>query len=667
MAAWTRNSAIPAFNVSQEQQPFWQSLIPYGSQWAAAAATWPLSWGTYEMWGTDPAALPWVSVSMSLAGAGLSALTWKATTGPQLQRVHATATAVTASAWMTAATIVSPFGGMVDAWMIGGAVVALSWNIRRLLGRGKGKEGSAEAEFFKSVKLAGAKMRGELDVAPNKVTAQLQLPPGQMTADDVTSARGRLASALSVSSNAVRVSPDPDHHDRATVTVVPVDMLKQPSVWAGPSAFGGSISAPLVLGGYEDGEALRLYLPGDKSEARNATHVLVMGMNGSGKTHGAKIAWTEILTRRDVNLWVADPAKGKQSVGPILGALQNPNSGNWAALGPEQGQAMIDCLPDVIRARANYLGEHGYDQWVEGCGLPYLVVWIEEAAPLVRDSEEMIDIAQQARSAGVSLVLSLQRPSYRNITTDVRQQLGTVWCFGVKSIQDAAFALAEELIEGGANPAAWGNKKPGYNYLEAPGVDDDRMLMTARTSNATDQQIIEAVTAAAEFAAPECPVTRRAAGQAYADRHAQQTPATGAEAPKPHVRGASNPLNGTINDHDDQNPPPMPENHEDDLDGVDLDQELPPVTPEGDALQFAGAKPTLEEARTATTWFLTQHQASGAQTVGPKDFPKDFFEHIRSRPWLSAELGRMADQGLLIETSTAGVYRYPATPQANAA
>lgn len=683
--------AIPVFG-AQESQTWKQRIAPYLAQWGAAAAAWPVGALSHWMWGTDPEALPWAIAGLSAGGVGLTALTARVSAGRPAVRAHTTITAAAGATWCTAATIVDPTTHpLIDMWLIGGAAVALSWNIRRLVGRAEKDGSKTESEFFKSVKLAGAKVRGEIEVHPNKAVAQLQLPPGQMTADDVTGAKGRIASALSVSANAVRVNPDPEHHDRATVTVVPVDMLKQPTPWPGPSAFGGSISAPLVVGIYEDGEPLRLWLPGDKTgdTPRNATHMIVMGMNGAGKSHGGLLAMTEILTRSDTILWVADPAKGLQTLGPIAPYV------DWAELTPEGAQNMVDSLPDVIRARASELGRRGFDQWVPGCGLPYLVVWIEEAAPVVRDSESMIDIAQQARSAGISIVLSMQRPSYRNITTDVRQQMGAVWCYGVKSIDDAAFALSEDLIDAGANPAAWGNKKPGYSYLEAPGIDDDRMVQPTRTFATTTADLVAAIKAATPYRAACDPVTAQAAGDAYANRvaiKASEIPSIGGtavstpdqdgqqsatdQAPaaiepaaptaKP-AKGAPDPFRTRLTADDDATGVALPVDEEDaELPTPDLDAELPAVDP-GQVLAFGKTKPNLEQARRFLADTLAELRTTGATEVGPKDVGQAFFEHVRSRSWVSAEMARMAMAGALLETDKEGVYRFPATPDANAA
>src|SRR5699024_10354250 len=371
MSSTTRGTAIPS--TQRDERTLLQKTATYLPPWLLVGTVWLVAALAHTMWGSNTAALPWVACVLTLTTAALTVLTARVTSAYRpSQQAHSTGTVAVALAWLTIATIAGPgTHPLLDAWLLGGPAIAVSWNIRRALKGEKDKDSEGkggDSELFKAVKLAGAKVRGELDVQPNKVTAPLQLPSGQLSADDVTKAKSNLASGLSVPHNGVRVTPDPEHHDRATLTVVPRDVLGTPTPWAGPSSPAGSIMDPLTVGVYEDGDPVRLWLPGDKDTARNATHVLVMGMNGSGKSHGAKIVWGELLSRSDVVLWAADPSKGKQTFGPVLDGL------DWAAMDLNSAQQMVDTLPDVIHARANDLGERGYDQWMPGCGLPYLVV-----------------------------------------------------------------------------------------------------------------------------------------------------------------------------------------------------------------------------------------------------------------------------------------------------
>ncbi|MFD9966170.1 DNA translocase FtsK [Amycolatopsis sp. NPDC058986] len=719
MALMNRGNAAMSPNMFQnDTRGLRERIIPFLPAWASSLALWPVGALTHAVWGTDPAALPWATCGLTLVSAGLTGLVAKMRMDPG-KRAHALTSVVGGSAWLTAATIVGPGQHpLLDMWLMGAPALALSWNVRRILKTNNGEKGDKnENQFFKAVKLAGTKVRGELEVGPNKVEIPLQLPSGELTADDVTQAKGRIASGLSVPANAVRVAPDPEHADRATLTVVPVDMLKTKTPWPGPSSFGGSIMDPIVTGIYEDGEPLRFWFPGDPAAGRNALHILVMGMSGAGKSHAAKRAWTEVLTRVDAELWVADPSKGKQTVGKFEKYIHR------TALTKHAGEKMITDLKAKIRERTDKLGAQGLDQWVPGCGMPYLVVWIEEAAQLIRDSEEMIDIAQTARSAGISIVISLQRATAVNMPTDTRAQLGGSWCFGVKTESDARFCLSEETVDQGANPGQWQAKRPGYNYLEVPGIDEDRFTRPARTYDGGDDEMVAYIEAfRAQFGAQatdtaetapqnagdapdvddeefdtdvlllatELLVTSQfgstsmlqrklrigfaAAGRLMdaLERRGIVGPANGSQArdvlytPEDLAAALAEasgvPADSTNPDEDSM----LPTNPEPGLgDDVDPDTELPPADP-ADTFQFPRQKVSTARAAELLIDVLRELRARGLTVVGPKDIPDAFFKQVRSRSWVSPQMARMAEQGLLIETDVEGRYEFPPADDAAA-
>lgn len=689
----TRSVAIPAegnlMRHQEEAQAWW---MPYLLQWIAAFVIWPVAALAHNMWGDDTTALPWVTVVLTLAAGVLAFGTWRATAIRPTLQWHATATVVIGALWLLAATIADPGSRPVlDLWLIGAPVAALSWNFRRLIGRDQRQRNSGGTDSLtKAVKaIKSAKV---LEEAPNKIVAELEAATGS-SADDIVSGRGKMAASLEVGANRVRINPNPDDHSKVKATIVPRDMLKKPTPWPGPTAAGGCITEPITVGVYEDGVPAQLWLPGDPATGRNATHMIVMGMSGSGKTHGAKEIWTELLTRRNCDMWLADPAKGMQSIGFVA-----PHA-SWAEPTLDGSTALVDQLMTVVTARTNQLADEGLDQWTPESSLNYQVVWIEEAPRAVRDSDELIDVAQTARSAGMSLVLSLQRADMDNIPVQVRQQFGAVWCFGVKNIKDAMFVLSEEIVELGADPSKWANKKPGYSYLDAPGIDEERVLTPLRTFDRADDVMLEWVQAGGEWRPGTDPVTAKAGGRAYANRkrfvvddrgrvveastQSSSTPSTPAI---PDAEVADNPdadlqlvdedqnsegndvdedqdaaalplqpFRGRLSAEDDKNAPPLPDDLEPDLPAVDPDEPLPEID-EDDEVQMRPVRPTPREARKELRVRLAALYEAGAQTVGPKDI-KDF-EEIRSRPWVSAEMSRLAAIGELVETTKPGVYRF---------
>jgi hypothetical protein len=335
---------------------------------------------------------------------------------------------------------------------------------------------------------------------------------------------------------------------------------------------------------------------------------------------------------------------------------------------PQGTEAMIEAVKAAIPARTEWLGAHSFRAWEPaaakkqtdpkhscrkdgtacGCpGLAYLVCWFEEAANTLATlgDDVFTTVAQEARSAGVSLVVSMQRASGYQISTDTRASIPSVMCFGVGSDTDAGFALPDEVLDMGANPAAWANRRPGYLYAVAAGIDEELHATPAR-SYRNDPVALEWV--ASSFADTRMAideVTAKAAasvaGRAY----------TG--------RAPVDDLEDTVRDGQDLDDELDGDDLDDDLD-VDPEAELPPL-PEGGDVPFAtadtGRKPSPEEARTLLARALDEFEQNGVMVVGPKDFMDWCDAHGYSRPWVSARLREAYEDGRLQDTGTAGRWR----------
>ncbi|MEU6589389.1 plasmid transfer protein TraB [Streptomyces sp. NPDC046881] len=614
-------------------------------------------------------------VGLTLASVALTGATWwagKSTT--QQRRLHSAITVAAGSAWVTAACLAGPTTGPLDdLFLMGGPVVALSWNIRMILRRNDtDPQGSGgDKGLLEKVGLARAQI-GQAKVEPNRVTAPLALEPGEQTNNDVSRALARIASALDLPVSAVRYHPSPDSSRRGELVIVPEDMLAQPAEWEGPSNLGGSIAEPLVIGRYDDGSPMVLWLPGDPETKRNSTHVLIAGGTGSGKGETALNLQTEILSRRDVLLWVSDP-KAFQDFAPLRPGM------DWSAEGGADTEVMVEAVKAVIPARTRWLGAHGYRQWVPaaaqtqtdpahscqpgracGCpGMPFLVAWFEEAANTLRNlgDDAFTGIAQEARSAGVSLIVSLQRPSYDQMSTSTRASLPSVIALGCDP-RDEGFSLPEAVIDAGAHPGAWGNRRPGYCYAVSPGIPEDRYPSPGRTFTfpARAVPLMEQLAAwALREGATADPVTAGAvtavAGRAYTGRTPTSTPAT--DGPR---------LTAVQGDHDMNDEQGQgygllvdPEDA-----GIDPEADLPDDEEGDDAPIFGqetGRKPTPDEARQLFALALEEFERAGQMIVGPKDFMDWCDQHNLSRPWVSARLKEAAVDGRLEPTNSTGRWR----------
>jgi hypothetical protein len=606
-------------------------------------------------------------VGLTLASVALTGVTWWAgKSTSQQRRLHSAITVAAGSAWVTAACLAGPTAGPIDdLYLMGGPVVALSWNVRMVLRHNTDPSGEdTDKGLLAKVGLARAQI-GEAKVAPNRVTAPVALAAGEQTNDDMTKALGNIASALDLPKNAVRYTPDPGSNRRGELVIVPEDMLADVVEWDGPSSLGGSIAEPLVIGRYDDGSLLVMWLPGDPDAGRNSTHGLIAGGTGSGKGDTALNLLTEILSRRDVIVWFSDP-KAFQDFAPLRPGL------DWAAEGGTQTEVMVAAVQEVIPARTRWLGAHGYRQWVPaaaeqqndpehtcrpdgracGCpGMPFLVTWFEEAANTLRalGDDAFTGIAQEARSAGISLIVSLQRPSYDQMSTSTRASLPSVIALGCDP-RDEGFSLPDEVLAAGAHPGAWGNRRPGYCYVVSPGIPEDRYASPGRTRRFTHRAVpvMELLaTWAQRNGAIADPVTAGAAASVAGTAYTGRT----ADGPQPTALRA-------VTEEDDMNHGGLLVDPED----ADIDPEADlPGTEEGDDApifgQDTGRKPSPEEARELFAAALGEFAQNGQMIVGPKDFTDWCDRHQLSRPWVSARLKEAAADGRLEPTNTTGRWR----------
>lgn len=640
---------------------------PRSRPWLVLAAELPVTFTTHYVWGDKPLA----GVGLTLAAGAVTAATWFAGKGSTEQRrIHATITTALASGYLVVGTTTDPLSfDLVSTLAIGGAALAGTWNIRQVLRVNPDtkqieRAPSEQGILTRSIGQAKVLLRGKPKVEPNKVTADLQLAPGELSTDELGNRIKQIAGELGVSPNSIKILPDPDRADRATLVVVPEDMLKKGTPWPGPSSLGGSITEPIHVGIYEDGEAAVLWFPSDAEAGRNATHFLTAGMNGAGKSAGQSVAITEVLTRRDVIVWAIDPSKGLQTFAPFLPYL------DWVEMTMSGGEAMIAALSKVITARANEMGKHGFKNWTPEVfaklGMPYMVVWIEEAAKFFREGTEMEGLVMEARSAGISVIISLQRPSASSMPTDVREQLGGALVFGVKGSTTADMALPEDVRDAGARPEAWQNRKPGYAYLVAPGVDEERYPFPIRTYYINDEQIEGTLAIAPRPKAD--PVTANAAGEAYANRaiylpddetlsiYNAPTVALTSGDTEDNMDETEKALQASVDraialDPADDDGSPSPD--------VDPDREIPaPATVWSFGVPQAPAgEVTTEQAMASLFILLEVFRNEGRSVIGPKDFMPHLPHIGRSRAWLSPRLAELADQGVhLRETGRPGEY-----------
>jgi hypothetical protein len=645
--------------------------LPYASPWASVATLPPLAgWATNTMWGGEPLSAGLASATLAVGGAGLSAVAWKATPAStgygKFRRAQATASVAAGMGWLTCATAAGPFGSPVlDAWLIGGGLFAASWNVRQLLrngasgdveeSNGGGLGALADAIGWEKVKVKNPKGSGK-----GTVTAGVEVTAGG-TVPDVQATTAKVAAALHVPPSGVIVTPDPDNAARGVLSLRVADLLKDGVPYAPPTALGLLPTEPIPVGLYADGEVWLI----NPFDADILQHLLVMGVTGAGKSEFARTVLTHLMCRQKMSIFLVDVAKGRQTVGHIKDGL------DWFVTETAEAKRLLKALPGAIKARGSVLADEGLDQWTPASSLNAVCVWLEEAADLA-DFEELDKIARAARSVGIWLVVSLQRATWTNVSTDVRANLQATACFGVDDPGDASFCLPDSVTGAGAIPA-WGSDRPGYAYSTGMGIPQNRWTTEARSALTDRDYLAALVQAAAAVRDPLDDTTATALGQAYTQRSHRgtnrTTPGVQAAAPAPlsaipgqaPVRSAYV-LEGDTDMSEIEEAAAMelqearaeilgaiPGDPEPDADyaHLRLEDDVPDADPDSGIAFEDGERPSTEEARHILCVELDGWVRQNRLEFEPADLIPATVAAGRKRPWLQGELKRLADTGVI--------------------
>lgn len=429
----------------------------------------------HQLWGRGAGA-PWAVMGETLATVVLTAVTWGVSHHRgDWGRIHTTATAFLTGMWVTVATVTGVAQPVVLYFaLVGGLTVAASWNIRAVIRNKMAESGITDPLAFlfdrrkDKAKLSDASMK-TVEAGERKIDAKMALPAGEKTVEDIQKKAEYIEGAMGVPPGTMTVTADLDRADVANVTFSDPRIIRNPVAWPGPSRPGASIALPLRPGIWQDLDDVEYILVGH--------HVQVMGASGAGKSIGC--SWNtlaEIFTRYDAIVLAIDIMKDRQTLGPCEESLHRMELTEAGA------QELISELKAKLKERTAYLASRKLTKWREGCGLSYLILWIEEAWKLfeVVDMDEFEELMKALRSAGGTVVYSLQRGDHTQVPTIVKGQ-SAFWCFGVTSSHDARWGLSEAQDEAGANPELWGIDHPGMSYLHAPSIAKPRIAMPLRT------------------------------------------------------------------------------------------------------------------------------------------------------------------------------------------
>jgi hypothetical protein len=627
---------------------------------------------SHAAWGAG-SALPWITAAITPAVGGLAWLAWTVCRVRQVGpagRAHVAGSVAAAGLWLLAATVVGPLTRPVLDLLGGvGAVLAVSWNLRLALHRPAGRRDEdddlntprrAARALMASVGLRGAELH-PVQVDANRVSGVLELASGQHTVDEAQKKAGQLAAALEIPRGGVRFTEDPDNAGRGDFSFTVRDVLKAATPWPGPSAVGGTVFDPIAMGLYETGAVMRKTVA-DKAGAK---HELIQGTTGAGKSSGSKVEVCELMTRREVGIIVVDTAKGIQTFGAAAGGLAGFITSEALA------KRFMKRLMVVIKAHTDYLGARNLTAWVPGCGLTFLVVQLEEAGILLEElGDEFKNVVKAARSAGIAVKVSLQRPSHDEMPTTARAQLGTISCYGMAT-DDPVCMLPEAVQDAGADPRRWGDRQPGCTYIAGTGITVAQASTPLRTYDVDGDAPGEVMArVAGEYGprmTPLSQVTITALGDVWRDMVppvelvARTKAASGQGAPAPALAAVPAGEHDQADDQEDavrvteedmgvSTPDPDPAvraSIDDDLESVGTDVEFGPAP---------AAEVSPAEARQAVAERLGEFERTGRDTVRVPDFNDLVTTGLRSRAWFRKELLRLVDAGRLVDEGD-GVFR----------
>jgi S-DNA-T family DNA segregation ATPase FtsK/SpoIIIE len=406
----------------------------------------------------------WWPVALPLGGAITAAL-WRWKADRQSERVYLLAVGTAATLWTTVAWWASPGHDWLVLSGLAGAVAGgvPHWWHYRWRGNVKFRRGvprRARRELRRIVK-HWPELSEDMDLAGSHIqqaeadevgfTFTLALRAGQ-TAADVTSKLPRVESVLETRTGSARVISVPSKANRAVLRIVNNDPLATPIPWPGTTAT--SISEPIVLGRFEDGDPVAIRLVGE--------HVLTAGTMGRGKSGVLNAFMAELSSRTDVVLWGIDMKRGLELSPwrPVLDRL---------ATTEDAAHELLSAANRVLDARADLLAERRERKWQPTPTEPALVIAVDELAELDADAMALLErLARMGRAEGIILIAVTQRPSADVLGgLDARTQMTARIALGVVEPRDGELILGAGRLSQGWRPDRLAG--PGYFLVLVPG------------------------------------------------------------------------------------------------------------------------------------------------------------------------------------------------------
>lgn len=461
-------------------------------------------------------------VLFTFAAVGVGKIAWEMSYDRKdIWRYALTASSTFIGAWMPFLVGIGPSRWLATFYLICAWIVSTAWVyprlhvLRRDPREGGGDEGG-EDDLIKSLGLSGFRHRGTPEVhydaegKPERIVAVVKHRFGA-TRSALQSALPNIESAVDAPEGLSRVTKT--HGDKSSESLMTI-VLQDPFVGRipnpGPSHPGGSPTDYSVVGMYDDGEPVYVWICGginpETGDPMPPTGYAFMGMSRAGKTVTEnRLLLEQAITRRGMTILYLNKAKGGQDVGPIIAGVEVAVLSD----GTRDYRAALLEVKKMLTYRQAVLAKYGISAWSwEKCfdnppthtvsgehkpmePMPGLIVHVGEADAILEEAgDEAIYLGSKGLSVGIICGWSLQRWDGTSMPTSLRYNIGTGFCFGTGDDYSHHFVLSDQTIKAGAHPDQWKNRKPGRFYLESIGIPDERFPVPAKGIGDTDDDAL---------------------------------------------------------------------------------------------------------------------------------------------------------------------------------
>lgn len=520
-------------NVVDQPTPFVGLLLaPFAAMlltWIAHFAIRGWTWGKWHIEGSD-AYMGLAVVIATLGAVAIATAAWHFSYDRQyVWRIGLTASAALIGLWLPVLIWVGPHRWVAIFFVLTAYIFSGIWAMPRLhvLRRDpREAEQGGEDDLMRELGLKGFKFGPpniEYDDNGDERRRVYQVKHRLgATRRVLTDALPNMESLVGGPEGLSRVTkPDDGKSNRSVLTLMMTDPLVSRVLYHGPSRPGGSITDPALIGAYDDGEPVHVWIAGgfipDKPITRDKKGNIVgqklpptgyafMGMTRAGKTVGEnRLLVDGVITRSDAVICYFNKSKGDQDVAPIIYGVE------VAVLDDNPGayQVGMNQIKAILTYRAQELGRYGISAWsADRCyhnppeatangeaipmkPMPALVVHFGEADAILESAgEQAVYLASKGLSVGIICGWSLQRWSAYSMPTDLRFNIGCRFCYGIGDEISATFALSDQTIAAGAHPESWKNFKPGRFFVEGAGIEDNRWPVSAKTIGDEDDDAL---------------------------------------------------------------------------------------------------------------------------------------------------------------------------------